>query len=444
MVRGAFALSPMSFLSKGVLRHRDFRRLFFGQIISQFGDSVYMLVLLFIANKVTKDPMAVGLVGVMQALPFVFFSPFAGVAADRLDRKKLMLFSDSASAVITFGLAFYAFVEPKPSVAVLAACAFLLSTVNTFFMPARTAAIPRLVPPEDLMEANGLAVATQQFVAMAGLGVSAFVLGAVYRLNPDYFFFWAVFINAITFAVSALFLTGLPEIKATREPSVESDAPPQSWRDNIRAVIRTMNGDLREGLRVMRQDPVIAVALPINVLGTLAISGFMVVYVALNDAWYGGNFDTLALIEFSFVAAMMVFSVVVAKLKLARVGLLFAGINIALGVLVALMAISKPYPLFLIVNLLCGVVLPFLIIPINTYMQTAVPDEVRGRVSSTWGMVSMAMQPLGIGLVGPALGLIGIEGTLVAMGVGLVLAGGYGFLKPAFIRATLPSSATNT
>lgn len=433
----------MSFLSRGVLRHRDFRRLFFGQIISQFGDSVYMLVLLFIASKVTKDPMAVGLVGVMQALPFVFFSPFAGVAADRLDRKKLMLFSDSASAVITFGLAIYAFTEPKPAVAVLAGCAFLLSTVNTFFMPARTAAIPRLVPAEDLMEANGLAVATQQFVAMAGLGVSAFVLGAVYKINPEYFFFWAVFINAITFAVSALFLTTLPEIRAEREPAFGGDQPSQTWTQSLAAIIQTMNSDLREGLRVMRKDPVIAVALPINVLGTLAIAGFMVVYVELNEAWYGGNFDTLALIEFSFVAAMMVFSVVVAKLKLARVGLLFAGVNIILGVLVALMAVSKPYPLFLFVNLLCGVALPFLIIPINTYMQTAIPDEVRGRVSSTWGMVSMTMQPLGIGLVGPALGLIGIEGTLIAMGVGLALAGSYGFLKPAFIRATLPPAATD-
>src|SRR5690242_13155186 len=128
------------------LRIRDFRNLWLGQTVSQFGDAVYGLLFLFMTDKITKRPELVGIVAAMTALPFLLFSPVAGVLADRIDRRRIMLFSDFSSAAILGGYAVLLWFTREPPVWTLFVTPFLLSTVNAFFMPARGAAVPSVVP----------------------------------------------------------------------------------------------------------------------------------------------------------------------------------------------------------------------------------------------------------------------------------------------------------
>lgn len=419
-----------------VLSFRDFRNLWLGQTVSQFGDAVYALVLLFMAGHVTKDPMVVGIVGVLQALPYVFLGPIAGMLADRLDRRKLLVFSDFSSVIITVVLAVYAYYNPMPHVYALYAAALALACVNVFFAPARSAAIPRLVPADRLSEANGLAMATQQFMGMVGLALSAGILGLVFKVMPQYFFFSAVLVNTITFGVSAFFLSRLPSIKPDR--TLAEDARAEGFFGAISHAMSNVVSETKDGIKIIRKDQVISVALLLNIFGTLFISGFMVVYIAVNQDWYGGAFSTLAWIELSFAVAMVIFSVVVGKMDLRRPGLSFSWAQGAIGLLVVAMAWSKPYWLFIVMNALCGVVLPFIILPLNIYMQTAVHDSFRGRVNSAFSMVTLGMMPIGIALTGFMLKILGIEASFIVMGVGLALSGFAGFLFPKFIAARIP------
>ncbi|MBX3115546.1 MAG: MFS transporter [Fimbriimonadaceae bacterium] len=422
-----------------VLSFRDFRNLWLGQTISQFGDAVYALVLLFMAGHVSGDPLMVGLVGVLQAIPFVVLGPVAGILADRIDRRTQLIVADMCSVTFTLALSIYAFFHPNPEVWVLCLAAFLLATAHTFFLPARSAAIPRLVPKDQVYAANGLAMATQQVVAMAGIGLSAGALGLIYKLAPNYFFFIAATVNCLTFAFSVIFLLRLPSMKADREMIEKMSR--QSFGKTISNALDQMKTEIKEGLHVMRGDAVVSVALPLNVIGTIFISGFMVVYIAVNKAWYGGEFGTLAWIEFSFAATMMVFSIVVGKLKVSRPGLSFAIAQAAIGILVVAMAWSKPYWLFIVVNALCGIVLPFIILPLSTYMQTAIHDSVRGRVNSSWAMVTQGMVPVGMALTGPMLKFFGAENSFIIMGAGLAASGIGGFFFPRFIAARIPDTS---
>lgn len=425
-----------------VLSFRDFRNLWLGQTISQFGDAVYALVLLFMAGHVSGDPLVVGLVGVLQAIPFVFLGPVAGILADRIDRRTQLIVADSCSVLFTLGLSIYAYFHPNPEVWALCLAAFLLATAHTFFLPARSAAIPRLVPKDQVYAANGLAMATQQVVAMAGIGLSAGALGFIYKIAPNYFFFIAASLNCMTFAFSVIFLVRLPSMKPDRE--VIEKMKGQSLMITIRNAFNQMKTEIKDGLKVMKADAVVRVALPLNVIGTIFISGFMIVYIAINRTWYGGEFGTLAWIEFSFAATMMIFSIVVSKLKVNRPGLSFAIAQSAIGILVVAMAFCKPYWLFIVVNALCGVVLPFIILPLNTYMQTAIHDSVRGRVNSTWAMVTQGMVPIGIAMTGPMLKIFGAEKAFIIMGIGLAASGFGGFLFPKFIAARMPVSSDPT
>lgn len=80
------------------LKRRGFRNLWLGQTVSQFGDAVYALVFIFMADRITKDPAFVGIVAAMAGLPFLLFGPLAGYLADRFDRKVIMVSCEASSA----------------------------------------------------------------------------------------------------------------------------------------------------------------------------------------------------------------------------------------------------------------------------------------------------------------------------------------------------------
>ena len=103
------------------------------------------------------------------------------------------------------------------------------------------------------------------------------------------------------------------------------------------------------------------------------------------------------------------------------------------------MAFSRDYVIFLILNMLCGVTVAYLIVPINQYIQTAVPDELRGRVSSLWGMLNSGMQPVGLALIGPLLATLRTQGTFMVIGIGMALPGLLGYGSKGIRRATLPT-----
>ena len=184
----AFSIKRFRLPGLEILEIRAFRRLWVGQAVSQFGDALYTLLFLFMVDKLTGKAAMVGYVGALEAAPFLLFGPYAGVLADRLDRRRIMLFADLVSALVLAGLCVVLLVYPKPHVGVIFAAAFLLSTVNAFFAPAKSAAIPALVPAERLMEANALSAATQHLMPLLGLGISGVGLGLLYALYPNLFF----------------------------------------------------------------------------------------------------------------------------------------------------------------------------------------------------------------------------------------------------------------
>jgi Arabinose efflux permease len=405
---------------KDLLRIRAFRNLWIGQAISQLGDALYYLVFLFMVDRITGDPRLVGLCGALQALPFLLFGLPAGVVADRVDRRKVLLFADIASAVLLGVLAIRLYFDATPPVWILFAAGFLLSTVNAFFAPAKNAAIPALVPPEKLLTANALSQATQSLMPLIGLGISGSVLGALYVLYPDRFFLSAVVLNGLSFLLSAVFIRRLPALEPERT-QMQSDP----WRE------------LKDGLRYVRREHVLLMLVVLNVLVQVTISPFMVVYVTVNRAWFGGDYRTLALFEFAFMAGMVASSVAVGRMHLRRPGLAFIGGLAVVGATVAAMAYSRALWLFSFWNFAAGIALPFAQIPMNTYLQTVVPDTYRGRVNALLTMASFGVQPLGAGLAGWLTEQVGIVAMFLLMGIGMGAAALVGLLSRPFRDARL-------
>ena len=400
-----------------------FRRLWTAQTVSQFGDAVYGLLFLFMADRLTKDPLFVGLVMGAAAAPFLVFGPWAGSLADRLDRRRIMVFCETTSAVVLLGFAGLLALVPQPPLWTLVFVPFLLSTVNAFFFPAYGAAVPRLVPDELVMQANSLRSASQSLMQTVGLGLALLILGPLEAFNPSGFFLTAVLINAATFVFSATTLTRIPAI-----PPTDALAPGE----------KPKRGEIWEGVRVIKKDPALRVMMPVMAVVNLAVSGFMIVYLETNRQWFTGTFSMMAMIELSFLVSMLVGSLVIGRMTWKRFGAPFALGTVAVGLSICLMAYCRALPLYIAANVVAGLLLPLIQIPAMTYLNLAVPDNVRGRVNSVLGMLSAGIQPLGAVTTGAVLAGVGLFWMYWVMGLGLVVPALLGLLDRGFRDSVIP------
>lgn len=180
-------------------RNRSFTRLYAAQLVSFGGDWFAQVALLGLALELTGSAAVASLVLVLQMLPFFLASPIAGVLADRLDRRRLMVGADLLRAVAA--LAFLLAREPSMLwIALLAAAA--ISALSAFFEPTSSAALPNLVDEEDLPVANvllGSAWGTMLAVGAAVGGLVAVVFGRDA----------AFLLDAGSFALSAALIVGI-------------------------------------------------------------------------------------------------------------------------------------------------------------------------------------------------------------------------------------------
>jgi len=405
---------------RDLLKISPFRNLWLAQAISQLGDSFYFVVSMFMAEKLTGSLAMVGIVGAAGSVPFLLFGPYAGVMADRLDRQRIMLYSDMVSGGLLLLFSVFVAFGMTPGW-LLAVVPFLLGTIRVFFLPAKNAALPNLVPQDVLITANSLSMLTQTLMPMLGLAASATALAPLYDGLGNGFYLGAIIINSLSFFGSAWFVRNLPSIRPDRKGE-----PVHAWLD------------LKEGIRYIRRRRELVVLMLAQAVMTLCISPFFVVYVAANKVWFGGKPQMLAWSECAFFVGMIVCTPIVGRLKIERPGLGFALGLAVVGVGVILMAWSTWIPLFLFLQVVCGLAVPFAEIPVTTYLQSSVPDDTRGRVNSVYTMVQVGMSPVGYFMGSLLVDQGGLVFAFIFMGVGMTVAALGGLLDPAFRTARMP------
>jgi DHA3 family macrolide efflux protein-like MFS transporter len=432
----------MSYTS--LLRIKPFRDLWLGQAISQAGDSFYYVIFMYMVERITHNIAMVGVVGVMESLPYLAFGPYAGTLADRMDRRKIMLASDLISGFTLIAFAAVLYFRGSPPLFLLLGAPGIISAVRVFFMPAKAAAVPALVPVEVLPTANAFSMMTQSIMPMMGLALSATVLGIIYSKFPHWFFFTAVCVNGLSFFWSAFFIARLPAILPKRE-DVRDTRP---------------LADFKEGLRFMRSRRDLIVITCLLTFFRLMLAPFFVVYVAANKLWFGGAPQPLAWWEFAFFAGMIASSWAVGRMNIRRPGIAFSfglggvGVGVAFmagahwmqqafqaaGWPIQLLGVTIGFWVFAICNFMCGLSVPFADIPLNTYLQLSVPDAYRGRVNSVLQMTATGVMPIGMALGGFLVGSLGVVWMFALMGIGMAVACFAGLLDPGYRSLRLPDS----
>ncbi len=189
-----------------VKRNPNLRQLWFGQIVSLLGDWFNLIASAALVTSLTESGLAVGGLFVVRMLSPFLISPLAGIAADRYNRKHLLIAADIGRGIVVLG---FLFVREPQHIPLLYGLTAVQLGLSGFFFPARNAILPDLVEREDLGTANALTAVTWSVMLAFGAALGGIVAGL-----------WGVYlsflIDAATFIVSA-YLVG--QIVYTRPPS---------------------------------------------------------------------------------------------------------------------------------------------------------------------------------------------------------------------------------
>lgn len=408
---------------RSLLRIPDFRRLYLAQAISDVGDGMTYLALFLLVLDLTGSTAAIALMSILVALPPVTVGLFAGAYADRHDRRRIMVVSDTLRAVVIVGMLLAARNEALPA---LFALACLQAVVGTFFGPARTAMLPRVVPEEALLAANSLSQATRMVASVIGGGITG-VVAAVAGGQV-----WPILlVDAATFVVSATLVFGIA--RETGLPSAAAAA---------RARATGIGGAVVEGLRVIARSRALVAALvgvSVTMLGLGAINvlfiPFLVGDLGASPAWAGP-------LEAGQTISMVLAGGVVAALA-SRVSLprLFVGGTAGVAVCVGLLAVAPgPWALLLIMFAVGWFVMPVQATTM-TLVQRGTDDANRGRVA---GALNAAIQTASIGSMAAAGILADVIGIRMVFALGAAAALLAAILAALLFRGVQASAAVAT
>ena len=202
------------------LSNRTFATLYFAQTISLLGDAFTWVGLALLAFQFDKDRSAAILATALtlRVTAFIIFSPFAGVVADRIDRKTILCATHLARMVI---VGCFPFVTNEWQIYVLA---FLLNVFNAFFTPTYRAVIPQIIEGRYYREAVGLSTATYQLLGILGPAMA----GALAVWCGAKEIFW---IDAASFIIAAMLILAVPRHELQKGVSTESRETRQTWKD---------------------------------------------------------------------------------------------------------------------------------------------------------------------------------------------------------------------
>jgi MFS family permease len=421
---------PASF--RGILAQPNFARLWYGQIISSLGDRFYLFALLYVilgikqGLEVGKDSARVTFCGM---LPGLVLAPLYGWIIDRFSRRWVMVYADLTRVGLTLSLLFFWF--HAHSMPAVFAVIFLMGACNGLFIPARQAALPQIVAPEQLVTANAL-------ISLVGV-IANFVGTPLVTVTVAIFGARSSFIlNALGFIVSAWCVFHIrADLHPTKGP-VGADAEVSTWRGAL------------AGWRVLREKRELAALVMVN--SAFAFVSALVLVTLLQQIVVTVDLHSFQHVVDGAVAFIAHFTPKPpgVKTQLLAFGILMATIGLGLGVGVGIcgnarrLSRSKALPflgLFLLGLALIGfsrlttygpallgagflgILSSFVLIPIEARLQNDVDDARRGRVFALRNLCTTTsfLAGLGVNLNGALLQNIGPTRLIAMTGVGAIV-----------------------
>jgi DHA3 family macrolide efflux protein-like MFS transporter len=384
-----------------------------GQTISTFGSFLVQYALMWHLTLTTKSGLVLALAAIFGFLPQAIVSIFAGVWADRVNRKIMIIVSDSVIALSTLVLALFMLsgVEDLWLIFLVMAVRSIGAGVQ---MPAISALVPQIVPTDKLLTVNGInssiSASLQLLAPVAAAAVySTMSLSAI------------LFIDVVTAVIG---LSLLATIAVPTLARAASDEKPSYF------------ADLKDGLHYIFSNQLVRWVMAIFAIVFLLIvapsnlSPLMLVRTFGSDVWM------LTVLELSFGIGMLIGGALIAVFakKIDRIGMII-GSSILFGILATAMGFTTNLIVFFALFFVVGIAVPAFSTSAMTLLQETVEPERQGRVFGFVGIVIAVAMPLGMAILGPLADIVSVELLLIITGLATVVIAVVAVLLPAGRRA---------
>jgi len=386
-----------------VLRHRNFRLIWIGLALSFTGSFMQNAALLWHVSLLVppdRKGIALGLVGLVRVVPIVIFSMISGVVADAVDRRKLMLLTQSGSAVVAVGLAWLAF-SSNTAVWPVYALAALSSAVGAFDLPARQSLVPSLVPRDDLPNAISLNTIMQQTSQVLGPALGGIVIAST---NVG----WAYVINAVSFAAVIVALLLMRDVPRPEHPaSMEA----VSWAAAL------------EGLRFVFRSPLIRSTMLLDFFATFFSSATALLPIFAQDILQVGPRGYGWLYAAPAVGAtMMSMAMVLLTSRIKRRGPVLLWAVGLYGFATVAFGLSRSFWITFAALALTGVADTISMVIRNIVRQMETPDRLRGRMIGVNMVFFVGGPQLGELEAGVVANWLGAPFSVISGGLGCMIA----------------------
>ena len=380
------------------LQHRNFRLFFAGQLISLVGTWMQSVAQSWLVYRLTRSSTLLGLVGFASQIPVFLLAPLGGVLADRADRRRVLVVTQTASMLLAFALAGLT-LSGTVRVGHLFALAAMLGVVNAADIPTRQAFVVEMVGKEDLMNAIALNSSMFNGARILGPAVAGILVAGIGEG-------WCFFANAVSYVavIAGLLAMRLPAYSPARLPG-------------------SALAHMGEGFRfVAGAAPVWALILLLGVVSFVGMPYAVLMPVFAEDILHSGASGLGLLMGASGVGALVGSVSLAARREIRGLGTWVAAAGAGFGISVALFAVSRVFWLSAVFLVPVGLFMMVQMASSNTLIQVMVPDALRGRVMAVYSMMFMGMAPFGSLLAGALAERIGAPETVAAGGLVCVAA----------------------
>jgi predicted MFS family arabinose efflux permease len=387
-----------------ILRERNFRLLWFGQLVSVLGDQLLFLALPFYIYSQTQSTVATGLLLMAQTAPGILFSSLSGVFVDRWDRRKIMVTADIGRAVV---MSLLLLVNPAEWLWLVFVVVFARCSISTVFKPAKDALLPTLVGKDRLTNANSLNSVGENVALVIGPALGGVLLGVIG-------FKGVLTLDILSFLVSALLIYFIrydsrPVAKA--ESTTIAQKVVLFWRDWL------------EGIQLAARQPSVAslfIVIGITFFAQGLIAPLTVPFV--QDVMRGDaqTFGWLILAQgIGGILGGFLIGQLAKKLAPQKI------VAVCLAVIGGVYLITFQTALFwagLVLFPLFGMAVVGVLVSANLILQTSVEDRFRGRIFGAYGTLIALTTVIGTSVGAPLAAVIGIMPVLtVGAGMEIIL-----------------------
>lgn len=386
--------------------NRNLTLLFGGQMISQMGDSMFIIGMMWLVLDLTGSKTAMGTVAFVSHIPNLVLGLFAGIIVDTFNRKRIMLTADILRAIIVLAIPITFFLDVI-NLAVIMGCSFLLSLFASAFNPARDSILPVLVGKTNLLRANSVIQVSNYIAILLGpiIGAAAITAVGVVHLFT---------IDSLTFILSfaaVLFIKYRPNEKIEKE------------QINLRK-------HLKDIIYYVRQEKKLKILLGITAVNNFFIMGPAIVGLPIfvKDILNEGA-ASYALVEACYGIGMILGSILInyvnrfiGKGKILLIGLIFDGITFAVLLFI------NSLPLLMLSIAFHAIGIPFIVVARTSLIQEWTDDNRLGRVFSLVNIAVVGMTALTTGFTGILADFVSIDIIFAIFGTGGMLCGFVGYL----------------